>query len=366
MAFDPYNQGYGTDPRGQALNMIGYQQRRYEDQIDPVIDEFAFNYGRGAEANYGDYTDIMNQYRAIAQGGGVVGGGGGGGGGDFSYGAESYTPELIKYNDPFNSYGGYEEFSKTGGYSRDDIQNMRARGVSPIRAAYANAEREVARQRSLQGGYAPNAFALQGRMAREQGQLGADAVQSVEAGLAEARNKGRLSGLTGMTDIEKQRLAGDLDVQKYNADALTTANKANVGARNAAAAGSASNNASAAAASRADQLNALRGMTTLYSATPGMAQLFGDQLLSSIGQSGTQAQNTITNTNNAGKSPGQFEQTTGRINSAIDTGTKIANIVGTGVNAYNQYKQEKKKPIGGTTVGTASGPDYAAIGAMGG
>jgi hypothetical protein len=299
-----------------------------------------YNYGRGSESNFGDYTDIMNQYRSIASGAGTAtpGAGGGGGGGDGSYGAESWNPNLIQYNDPFKSYEGYTDFSQTGGYSPADIANMRARGVSPIRAAYANAEREVGRQRSLQGGYSPNAFALQARMAREQGQLGADAVQNVEAGLAEARNTGRLKGLEGMTDIEKQRLAGDLDVQKYNANAKNSAASSNAGARNAAAAGSASNAVASAAASRADQLRALGGMTSLYGTTPGMSQLFGNQLLSAVGQSGTQGGNQVANTYNAQQLPGQYEQTTGRVKDWIDTAARVANPI------LDQYQQSKKKP----------------------
>ena len=326
----------GTDPRARINAETDYQQQRYENQIDPVIDSMAYNYGRGSEANYGDYTDIMNQYRSIATGGGSSPSGGGGGYGGYS--AVSWAPEQIKYNDPFTSYAGYEDFSKTGGYSPADIANMRARGVAPVRAAYANAEREVARQRSLQGGYSPNAFALQGRMAREQSQLGADATQAVEAGLAEARNTGRLKGLEGMTDVEKQRLAADLDVQKYNANAKMTAAQSNAGAANSAAAHNSSMAAAGSAASRADQFRALSGMTSLYGATPGMAQLYGDQVLAAIGQSGTQGNRTVDNTIRGNAAPGQFEQTNSRLNQGIDTGTRIAGLVGAASNAYNQYR----------------------------
>ena len=82
MAYNPFDQSSGGDPRGQIQNAIGYQQQRYENQIDPIIGLMAENYGRGSEANYGDYTDIMNSYRNIAAGGGSSEGGGGGGGGD--------------------------------------------------------------------------------------------------------------------------------------------------------------------------------------------------------------------------------------------------------------------------------------------
>src|SRR5262245_18580785 len=107
----------GDDAR--VRDNLGYQQNRYENQQGPFAQASAYNYGRGSEANYGDYTDIMNRYRSLAGGGGASGGGGGGGGGG------GYTPFLVSagkagYNDPFKSYAGFEEFSKTGGYSKED------------------------------------------------------------------------------------------------------------------------------------------------------------------------------------------------------------------------------------------------------
>jgi len=314
----------GNDPRGKVQDEVARQNDRYEQQQGPMAQAMAYNYGRGSEANFGDYTDIMNRYRGIASGGGESGGGGGGGGGGYT--AATWAPEQISYKDPFNSYAGMTEFSNTGGYSANDVSNLRARGTSPIRAAYANAEREIGRQRSLQGGYSPNAFALQGRMAREQGQLGADAMQNVEAGIIDTRNQGRLKGLEGMTDIEKQRLAADLDVAKYNANAKMSAAQSNAGAANSAAASNASNAAYSAAASRADQLRALSGMTSLYGTNPGMSETFGNQLLSAVGQGGTQGVNM---TNALGKSqelPGQYDQTMGRIKDIGDMAGRIGNV----------------------------------------
>jgi len=344
MAYNPYDQSSGSDPRGRIQNQMGYQQQRYEGQIDPIIDMMGYNYARGSEANYGDYTDIMNQYRSIASpGNGVAADGGGGGGGG---GAATWGPELISYNDPFNSYAGYQDFSQTGGYSKEDIGNLRARGTAPIRAAYANAEREVARQRALQGGYSPNAFALQGRMAREQGQLGADAMQNVEGGIVNTRNTNKLSGLAGMTDVEKQRLAADLDVAKFNANAKMSAASSNAGASNAASAAG----LQATAASRADQLKALQGMTSLYGTTPAMASAFGKDLLTAVGQSGTWGQNQIKNEVAAGASPGKFDQT-------INRGKDVVDLVGrVGYPLLEQYQASKKKPAAtGPIVGTNPG-----------
>jgi hypothetical protein len=349
----------GNDPKGRVQNAVAHQQQRYEQQQGPMVQAFAQNYGRGSESNYGDYTDIMNQYRGIASGGGAVGagdeggggGGGGGGGMDFtpSYNAYTVSPGRAGYTDPFESYAGMKEFSQTGGYSKEDIANMRARGTSPIRAAYANAERDQGRARSLQGGYSPNAFAASARMAREQGQSAADATQNVEAGLAEARNAGRRYGLTGMQGTEGQRLSADVDVskfntgldfegQKFNAGAYSDAEQRNMAAqeraaasRAAAGAASADRAAAASAASRADQLRALQGMTQLYGTTPGMAATFGNQLLAGVGQGGTIGTGFI-NAETAGQRlPGQYEQTLGRVqdigNMAGQVGSGIADIV---------------------------------------
>ena len=49
----------------------------------------------------------------------------------------------------FPSYGGYQDFAKTGGFSPEDIANMRARGAGGVRSAYAGAQREVGRQRAF-------------------------------------------------------------------------------------------------------------------------------------------------------------------------------------------------------------------------
>ena len=319
----------GNDPRGRTQDEYTRQQTRYEDQQGPMANAMAYNYGRASEANYGDYTDVMNQYRGIASGGGSASGGGGGGG---YGGGGGFQAAHIGYKDPFNSYAGFQDFSTTGGYSRNDIANMRSRGVSPIRAAYANAEREMSRQRSLQGGYSPNAFANLTKMAREQSQGAADATQAVEAGLAEARNKGRLSGLAGMSDIEKQRLAADLDVSKFNANADMSA-----GASQSAAASSNADRAMAAdAASMNDRFRALSGMTTMYGATPGMSQLFGNQLLSATGQGATQGAAAQGNLRGSQQLPGAFDQTMGRATGMIDLAGRVANPIMEAWEARNQ------------------------------
>lgn len=100
------------------------------------------------------------------------------------------------------SFAGFKGFAETGGFSPSDLANIRARAVSPVRAVYANAQRNVNRQVGLQGGYAPGGGALKARMAREQGQETADAGTNAEAGIAEMVQKGKLAGLQGMASTE--------------------------------------------------------------------------------------------------------------------------------------------------------------------
>lgn len=124
---------------------------------------------------------------------------------------------------------GFQQFAQTGGYGPQDLASIRARALSPTRAVYANALRNVNRQRSLQGGYSPGYGTLMGRMAREQGQGLSDAATNAEAAIAQMVQQGKLAGLQGMT-----------------------------GAANA--------------------------QTGLYGAAPGQANMFGNQVLGASGR----------------------------------------------------------------------------------
>jgi len=332
--YNPYNTGSGGDPRGQTQNEIGYQKNRFESQQGPLGNAMAYNYGRGSEADYGNYQNIMNMYGNIASGQGGTAGSVGGGGG--------YSPFTIGYKDPFNSYEGFTDFSKTGGYSPADIANMRARGVGGVRSAYANAQQEMSRGRSLQGGYSPNMNASLVKMARERGQATADATQGVEAGLASERQKGRLAGLTGMSGIEGQRLGADLDVAKFNAQQQSAAQSANN-----------SSGAAAAGQSAENQMAALRGMTSLYGTTPGQSQLFGNQALQATQMGGNFGMGMVNATGNAGQQTGQYDQTMNRVQQGVNMGAQIAYPF---LDQYNKNKQQQQNKPGSGGYGPAGKP----------
>lgn len=132
--------------------------------------------------------------------------GGGGGGGSSS---THYSSTRSFDSGAPISFGGFQDFAKTGGFSGGDLANIRARAVSPVRAVYANAQQNVNRQRSLQGGYSPGFGVLQARMARQQGQGISDAATNAEASIAEMVQQGKLAGLQGMAGTEARTSGSD-------------------------------------------------------------------------------------------------------------------------------------------------------------
>ena len=125
---------------------------------------------------------------------------------------EIFTPREQNYqrSDDFtDTLNRVKTFADTGGYSGEDLSNLRARGISPIRAVYANAMRGLDRQRALQGGYAPGMAAAISRMAREMSEQVAGATTNVNADIAEKVQRGKLAGLehlTGLTSRENDMI----------------------------------------------------------------------------------------------------------------------------------------------------------------
>jgi hypothetical protein len=147
-------------------------------------------YGSAMRADDADYNDIMSKYRSVYD----QAGGAGGRTQDFNFNitAPTYqsTPE---YQNAIKNMRG---LSESGGFSPEDISNIRERAISPIRSVYANANRNIDRQRRLQGGYSPNAAAATAKMARSMSSQISDAVTGVNADIAQkvASNKMGIAG----------------------------------------------------------------------------------------------------------------------------------------------------------------------------
>lgn len=98
------------------------------------------------------------------------------------------------------AFSGYQDFANTGGFSPTAISAMRSRAVSPIRAAYSNAQRNVSRNLSM-GGTSAGQNTLMARMAREQGQAASDATTNAEAGIGQMIQQGKLAGNQGIANL---------------------------------------------------------------------------------------------------------------------------------------------------------------------
>lgn len=182
----------------------------------------------------------------------------------------NYTMATQRGWEDYDRIGGqYQDWAKTGGLSAMDKGNIRSRALSPIRSLYSSANRDVDRQRALQGGYSPGYGALKSRLAREMSSGMSDAATNAEGMIAQMVNQGKQFGL--------------------------------------------------------------QGQSSLYSQTPGLANMYGGQQdstmarwLQSQGLQQNLGQNRVQNQIDAGKLPGQWEHTVGRVKDIGQIGMGIA------------------------------------------
>lgn len=231
---------------------------------DPVADQYKL-YNEAVKRQAGDYDNIMGKFNELY---GQYGPNG-------TMSAMSkyspYTPTLEQYDkspDSIAALANLKLLTETGGLSSEDQANLRARGISPIRAVYANAQRNVNRQRSLSGGYSPNFNAVTAKMAREQSDRVGEATTNVNAGIAEMVQKGKLSAAPSYataaqaeTELKNRIMQANADRQndakRFNLTNLFDAHKTDIGNRG----------------------NLLQGMTSLYGTTPALANLYGNQAM---------------------------------------------------------------------------------------
>lgn len=208
---------------------------------------------------------------------------------------------------------GYQKFADTGGFSPEDIQNIRARAVAPIRSIADNARQQIQRQAAIRGSaYSPNTTAALAKTARESEYAAGDTATNAEAAIAGLKNQGMLAGLGGLSStglgINNQNLTNALGLRGQDLSSILGA--------------------------QSGQLGALGGMTGLYGATPGLTNTFGNQVL----QSGAQGinvgglQQNLMNSNLQGmlgmsNVPSTFQNVLGNIG-------QIGQIVGNGVSAF--------------------------------
>jgi hypothetical protein len=100
--------------------------------------------------------------------------------------------------------GGFDEFAKTGGYTPEQLANIKAQALSPI-GSYATGTRdELARRSAVQGGYAPGFDAANRQLRRDTSRAIADTSLNANVALQDRINAGRQWGIGGLSGAETQ------------------------------------------------------------------------------------------------------------------------------------------------------------------
>ena len=217
----------------------------------------------------GDSDALMSQYKSLLNGMG-----------DY---------EDVQYQESGEQKTAFKDLKNlvdTGGLSDAEAGDLRARGISPIRAVYGNMEREMGRNRALSGGYSPSFNATAARMAREGSESIAGATTNVNAKIAEMRQAGKLSAAPQYANLANSKTQGMNQVGLANARNKIdfSANKGNLMQGMGSLINSKNN----------VPMDALKGMTNLYGTTPALVNTFGNQ----VANQSSQTQNAVQNKQN--------------------------------------------------------------------
>lgn len=197
----------------------------------------------------------------------------------FNASAAQITPQQYDYKptqDVTQSLSNLNDLSQTGGYSQQGINDLRERGISPIRSVYAGANRDVDRKLRLQGGFSPNYNATKAKMAREQSDSIANQITNVNAGIAQNVASNRLQAAPQYANAAGNESQLKTNVGLQNTGAVNTANQWNAQIPLL--------NQQYNAQNQGQQLQALQGMQSLYGTTPALSRLFGDQAMNASNQ----------------------------------------------------------------------------------
>lgn len=208
------------------------------------------------DGGFGQYENMFNDFART--GGGI----------------SEVTPENINR---MRGLGVFDEFAKTGGYSDEDIRNIRGQASGANSARFEGLQNRMSQLNKISGGNAGYG-ASESRLARDASREGNRAVLDAEVGIKDRVNTGRQWG-SGMVN------KGEVDVRNamLGADSLRSANKiagmqGGLGARGMR---------------NARQENALGGMRGLRTDVPGEEFALYNLILGNMGQRGQQAGNNL-------------------------------------------------------------------------
>lgn len=287
------DQQYG--PAQTNLNNLQKSQDTRQNYLDQ-------NYIDASNRGVQDYTGLQNGYNSLMQ-----------------------TPAS---HQNFGAYSGYQDFSKTGGYSPQDVSAIRARAIAPTRAVYTNAQDNIDRSRRLTGGYSPNYTAATAKLTRDLANSIGDQNTNVEAALADQIRQGKLAGLGGMTNIDADRM------------------QENLGNRSA-------------------QLQAMGGATNLYGTAPGLQRAFANDMFQGNGNQlqlqgldQNLANSVVNSTIGMSQVPGNFQSAMGNISSALGVGGQVAGMFMPGAGQLATLGSRMTMPTSGTMPTGGSGLYY--------
>lgn len=257
----PTNSGSGIAPAAPISDLMGDDN----------------TYGAAVETQAGDYDAIMKSYQdllSVPPSAGAP---------RTRMAFTPIAPQLAVYQrspELANSMMQISNAAKTGGYEGDELSNIRARAISPIRSVYASAQRGLNRNRALQGGYSPNYAAATAKMAREQSEQIAQATTNVEAGIGESVSRNRLSALSALSPLAAQDSAAQNQFNLSNSETINRLNEHNRMAPLQYEQFNRENEQLDRENSDNDvmmRLRAIEGMRGLYGTTPALSSLYGSQ-----------------------------------------------------------------------------------------
>lgn len=266
----------GDSSRSQ--NQINNQGTTAQDSQNATMNQlygqnlgFQNNYNTGVATDLNSYNQINNNYQGLID--------------SINNGTNSSLnlPGPISASNISNVGAAtspyFQNFADTGGFSSSDLADMRARAISPTRATFANAQSNLNQNKAAQQ-FSPNYAAATAKLTRDLGYGISDANVDANASIAQLVQSGKLAGAQGLAGLDEFNIGQGNSVNEFNAGQNNQVGEFNAGLAqsNAGLTGQA-------------LLGAMNGQTSLYGATPGLANTFGNQLISSSGQLLTGNQN---------------------------------------------------------------------------
>lgn len=218
-----------------------------------------------------DYDSLMNQYKNLGNKAASSG----------QDDKVNFTPTSPTFSEtaPSADFSQLENIANTGGFNPGDVDTIRASAVAPIRSIYDSANRNLLRQKNIQGGYSPNYGAVQAKLARESSNLISGKMTDANAQIAEMVQRGKLAGATALAPLNAQDVARRQGVMNFNTGIANTTAESNADRQLRTAA----QNATVDNNDFDNILKSIQGQQSVYGTTPALANTFGNQVMSAAG-----------------------------------------------------------------------------------